>query len=94
MFKTPLLVSEGGQYGQDLPREVVVQELSLQVRPVGLLGHGQALDGQFFYMNPQASDEQLKVLVNLTTLEEIRMSNNKMVTSLSFLKNAQPLPLP
>jgi hypothetical protein len=43
------------------------------------------------YMNPQASEEQLKVLLKLSTLEEISMSNNKMVTSLSFLKNAKGL---
>lgn len=43
------------------------------------------------YMNPQATDENLKVLEKLTTLTKIAMSNNKVATSLDFLKNCKDM---
>jgi len=39
------------------------------------------------YMNKQATDEALEVLKSLSSLEVIRMSNDKQVTSLDFLEN-------
>ncbi|WP_375325399.1 leucine-rich repeat domain-containing protein [Flagellimonas sp. GZD32] len=39
------------------------------------------------YMNKQAADEALEVLKSLSSLEVIRMSNDKQVTSLDFLEN-------
>jgi len=43
------------------------------------------------YMNPQATDENLKILESLTELRSLSMSNNNYATTLSFLKNSKDL---
>ena len=43
------------------------------------------------YMNKQATDELLAPLAALTSLEEIRMSNSRQITSLGFLKNCRDI---
>ena len=43
------------------------------------------------YMNKQAVDEKLAVLKSLTSLEEMRLSNCKQVTSFAFLENCKGL---
>jgi hypothetical protein len=43
------------------------------------------------YMNKQATDENLKILRKITSLEEIHMSNSREVTSLNFLAGSKGL---
>ncbi|AZQ64731.1 hypothetical protein EI427_21135 [Flammeovirga pectinis] len=52
--------------------------------PVASLKELQYLN---IYMNPQATDNALRVLESLTNLRKIEMANSKEVTSLNFLKN-------
>jgi hypothetical protein len=43
------------------------------------------------YMNPQATNENLKVLTHLTALEEFSSSNNSAITHINFLNQAREL---
>lgn len=56
--------------------------------PISNLKHLEDLD---IYMNPQATDENLAALKNLTTLKEISMAHDDQVTNLNFLKGNENL---